>query len=73
MLSAKMFCCLTKSGIKDVNNKGGDVLEYKNDGLTNPTIDIAGKYALLADLDGNNSLNLYGYKWEQYSKLSNKH
>ena len=27
--------------------------------LTNPTIDIAGKYALLADLDGNNSLNLY--------------
>ena len=30
--------------------------------LTCPTVDIAGKYALLADLDGNNSLNLYDIK-----------
>lgn len=49
---------LNKSGVKDVNNKGGDVWNIKMT-LTNPTIDIDGKYALLADLDGNNSLNLY--------------
>lgn len=52
---------LNNSGMRLVDNKGRDKWEVKMT-LTCPTVDIAGKYALLADLDGNNSLNLYDIK-----------
>lgn len=49
---------LNNNGIKMVNNKGKDRWTYTYT-LTNPMIDISGKYMLLADLDGNNTLNLF--------------
>ncbi len=52
---------LNKNGIKLIDNKGGYIWEESMT-LTNPTVDIAGKYALLADLEGNCSLNLYNLK-----------
>ena len=54
---------LNHSGIKLVDNRG----EYKWEvplTLTNPSVDINGKYILLSDLDGNCSLNLYNLKGE---------
>ncbi len=50
---------LNNSGIKVVNNKGKDKWSLSKT-LTNPSVDINGKYILLADLDGNCSLTLYG-------------
>ncbi len=52
---------LNKNGIKLIDNKGRYIWEEQMT-LTNPTIDISGKYALLADLEGNCSLNLYNIK-----------
>lgn len=49
---------VNKSGIKLVNNKGKD-LWTNTYTLTNPMVDISGNYMLLADLDGNNTLNLF--------------
>lgn len=52
---------LNKNGIKLIDNKGEYIWEAPMT-LTNPTVDIDGKYALLADLEGNCSLNLYNLK-----------
>ena len=52
---------LNNSGIKMINNRGRYKWEIPMT-LTNPAVDIDGKYALLADLDGNCSLNLYNLK-----------
>lgn len=49
---------INNNGFKLVNNKGADIKTLSGT-LTNPMVDIAGKYMLLADLDGNNTLNLY--------------
>lgn len=49
---------LNNNGIKMVNNKGKDRWSYTYT-LTNPMVDISGRYMLLADLDGNNTLNLF--------------
>ncbi len=49
------------SGMKLINNRG----QYKWEvplTLTNPSVDIDGKYILLSDLEGNCSLNLYNLK-----------
>lgn len=54
---------LNHRGIKLMNNKG----EYEWEvplTLTNPEVDIDGKYVLLSDLDGNCSLSLYNLKGE---------
>lgn len=52
---------VNNNGLKLVNNKGTDVW-IKPVTLTNPMVDIEGNYMLLADLDGNNTLNLYDRK-----------
>ena len=49
---------LNNNGIKMVDNKGNDKWSQTYT-LTNPMIDISGEYLLLADLDGNNTLNLF--------------
>ncbi len=49
---------LNNNGIKMVDNKGTDKWSH-NYTLTNPMVDISGRYMLLADLDGNNTLNLF--------------
>lgn len=54
----KNILLLNNSGIKLVNNKGEDVWSQSYT-LTNPMVDISGQYMLLADLDGNNTLNLF--------------
>ncbi len=52
---------LNNNGIKLVNNKGSEKWSRQMT-LTNPSVSISGKYMLLADLDGSNSLNLYNLK-----------
>lgn len=52
---------LNNNGIKLVNNKGSEKWSQQMT-LTNPSVSISGKYLLLADLDGSNSLNLYNLK-----------
>lgn len=52
---------LNTSGMKCINNKGSEIWSDKQT-LTRPMLSISGNYALLADLDGNKSLNLYNKK-----------
>ena len=54
---------LNHSGIKLIDNRGRYKWEVPLT-LTNPSIDISGKYILLSDLEGNCSLNLYNLKGE---------
>lgn len=49
---------LNNSGIRLVNNKGEDIAAQAYT-LTEPMVDIAGDRMLLADLGGNNTLNLF--------------
>ena len=49
---------LNNSGLRMVDNKGRNVWQIDAT-FTCPTVDIAGNYALVADLDGNNTLTLY--------------